>query len=151
VFGRRHLQVRKAERANEEAQARYNEDGGEGQRRAVRISQTHDRDDPRLLHRRRPRASQCCCDLRIRIRQFAFSRFRPPSSGWATPFPGIKRLSDLVGPSFTKEIFYTGRASSTPPRALAMGLVNRVLPADGVETYVKDYAETHRRQTRRSP
>jgi enoyl-CoA hydratase/carnithine racemase len=23
-----------------------------------------------------------------------------------------------------------------------MGLVNRVLPADGVETYVKDYAET---------
>ena len=81
-----------------------------------------------------------CCDLRIASDN---SRFAIPAAklGLGYGFPGIKRLSDLVGPSFTKEIFYTARQFDAA-EALAMGLVNRVLPADGVETYVKDYAET---------
>jgi enoyl-CoA hydratase/carnithine racemase len=81
-----------------------------------------------------------CCDLRIASDN---SRFAVPAAklGLGYAFPGIKRLSDLVGPSFTKEIFYTARQFDAA-EAQAMGLVNRVLPADRVETYVKDYAET---------
>jgi enoyl-CoA hydratase/carnithine racemase len=81
-----------------------------------------------------------CCDLRIASDN---SRFAVPAAklGLGYAFPGIKRLSDLVGPSFTKEIFYTARQFDAA-EAQAMGLVNRVLPVDRVETYVKDYAET---------
>src|SRR6266850_199556 len=81
-----------------------------------------------------------CCDLRIASDN---SRFAVPAAklGLGYSFSGIKRLADLVGPSFTKEIFYTARQFDAA-EALAMGLVNRVLPADGVETYVKTYADT---------
>jgi enoyl-CoA hydratase/carnithine racemase len=47
----------------------------------------------------------------------------------------------VVGPSFAKEIFYTAR-QFTAAEAKDMGLVNRVLPAAELETYVKNYAET---------
>jgi enoyl-CoA hydratase len=46
---------------------------------------------------------------------------------------------DVVGPSFAKEIFYTAR-QFTAQEALAMGLINRLLPADQLEPYVRDYA-----------
>jgi len=54
---------------------------------------------------------------------------------------GIKRLAELVGPSFTAEIFYTGRQFDAR-EALQMGLVNRVLPVAELEKYVLDYATT---------
>src|SRR5260370_32001646 len=53
----------------------------------------------------------------------------------------MKRLDDLVGPSFTKEIFYTARQFDAA-EAVAMGLVNRVLPVAELEAYVKNYADT---------
>src|SRR5262249_40784232 len=56
-------------------------------------------------------------------------------------YAGIKRLSDLVGPSFAKEIFYTARQFDAE-EARQMGLVNRVVPETQLEAYVKDYAET---------
>ena len=52
----------------------------------------------------------------------------------------VKRLSDLVGPSFTKEIFFTARLFDAV-EAREMGLVNRVVPADELDAYVADYAE----------
>ena len=80
------------------------------------------------------------CDLRICSDK---SRFGVPAAklGLGYPFKGIKRLVDVVGPSFAKEIFYTARQFSAA-EALQMGLVNRVLADAEVETYVKDYADT---------
>ena len=42
-------------------------------------------------------------------------------------YAGLKKLVDVVGPAFAKEIFYTAR-QFTAQEALMMGLVNRVLP-----------------------
>ena len=80
------------------------------------------------------------CDLRIAAEG---SRFGVPAAklGVGYRYGGLKRLVDIVGPSFTAEIFYTGRQFSAD-EALAMGLVNRVLPADELETYVMNYAST---------
>jgi enoyl-CoA hydratase/carnithine racemase len=48
---------------------------------------------------------------------------------------------DIVGPSFTKEIFYTARLFDVM-EAVEMGLVNRVVENSELEFYVKDYAAT---------
>lgn len=80
------------------------------------------------------------CDLRMASDK---SRFGIPAAklGVGYQFPGIRKLMDLVGPSFTKEIFFTGRQFSAE-EALAMGLVNRVLPAAQLEGYVVETAGT---------
>jgi len=80
------------------------------------------------------------CDLRIASDD---SRFGVPAAklGVGYRFSGIRRLSELVGPSFTAEIFYTGRQFSAQ-EALQMGLINRMLPAAELEKYVLDYAAT---------
>src|ERR1017187_97077 len=80
-----------------------------------------------------------CCDLRICSDN---SKFGVPAAklGLGYGFTGIKKLVDVVGPSFAKEIFLTGR-QFTAPKALAMGLVNRMLPEAELEAYVKNYAE----------
>jgi enoyl-CoA hydratase len=81
-----------------------------------------------------------CCDMRICSDN---SKFGVPAAklGLGYGFTGIKKLVDVVGPSFAKEIFYTAR-QFTAPEALAMGLVNRMLPEAELEKYVKDYADT---------
>jgi enoyl-CoA hydratase/carnithine racemase len=81
-----------------------------------------------------------CCDLRIASDN---SRFAVPAAklGLGYGYAGIKRLSDLVGPSFTKEIFYTARQFDAA-EAHAMGLINRVVPADDLEAYVRNYTDT---------
>jgi enoyl-CoA hydratase/carnithine racemase len=81
-----------------------------------------------------------CCDLRICSEG---SKFGVPAAklGLGYRYDGLKKLVDLVGPSFAKEIFYTGR-QFTAAEAQTMGLVNRVLPDGELETYVKDYADT---------
>jgi enoyl-CoA hydratase len=56
-------------------------------------------------------------------------------------YVGLKRLVDIVGPSFAKEIFYTARQFDTQ-EALAMGLVNRVVPSAELETSVKAITDT---------
>ena len=79
-----------------------------------------------------------CCDLRLAADN---ARFAVPAAklGLGYAFDGIKRLVDVVGPSFAKEIFYTARQFDAA-EALGMGLVNRVVPAGDIETYVRDYA-----------
>jgi enoyl-CoA hydratase/carnithine racemase len=80
-----------------------------------------------------------CCDLRICSDN---SKFGIPAAklGLGYGYPGVKRLSDLVGPAFAKEIFFTGRQFDAE-EARVMGLVNRVVKPDELETYVKNYAE----------
>ena len=81
-----------------------------------------------------------CCDMRICTDG---SKFGVPAGklGLGYRYDGLKKLVDLVGPSFAKEIFFTAR-QFTAAEAQMMGLVNRVLPDAELESYVKDYAET---------
>ncbi len=76
-----------------------------------------------------------CCDLRICSDN---SRFAVPAAklGLGYGYSGLKRLVDIVGASFAKEIFYTARQFDAQ-EAHAMGLVNRVVPAGELESYVK--------------
>ncbi|MGH6742367.1 MAG: enoyl-CoA hydratase [Bradyrhizobium sp.] len=80
-----------------------------------------------------------CCDIRIATEK---STFAVPAAklGLGYGYSGLKRLVDVVGPSFAMEIFYTAR-QFTAAEAYDMGLVNRVLPDGELETYVKNYAE----------
>jgi enoyl-CoA hydratase len=79
------------------------------------------------------------CDLRIAAEG---SRYGIPAAklGLGYAYDGIKKLIDLVGPAYAREIFYTARQFSAE-EALRMGLINQVVPADQLETYVKDYCE----------
>jgi enoyl-CoA hydratase len=81
-----------------------------------------------------------CCDLRI-CGQGA--RFGIPAArlGLGYGFAGLKRLVDVVGPAFAKEMFFTARLFSAV-EAYEMRLVNRVLPDAEVAGYVADYART---------
>src|SRR5437660_10510958 len=81
-----------------------------------------------------------CCDLRICSEN---SKFAIPAAklGLGYAYPGVKRLSDLVGLSFAKEIFFTARQFDAE-EARVMGLVNRVVPDAELEAYVKNYADT---------
>jgi enoyl-CoA hydratase len=80
-----------------------------------------------------------CCDLRFCSDN---STFAVPAAklGLGYGYAGLKRLADIVGPSFAKEIFYTARQFDAA-EAHAMGLVNRVLPAAELEGYVKSITD----------
>ena len=77
------------------------------------------------------------CDLRLSADS---GRFGIPAArlGVSYRWSDIKKLLDLLGPADTKEIFYTARHFPAQ-EAMAMGLVNRVLPAAELEAYTRDY------------
>jgi enoyl-CoA hydratase/carnithine racemase len=81
-----------------------------------------------------------CCDLRIASDK---SKFAVPAAklGLGYSYAGLRRLIDVIGPAFAKEIFFTARQFDTEEARL-MGLVNRVVPDAELESYVKSYAET---------
>lgn len=80
------------------------------------------------------------CDLRIAAEN---SKFGVPAAklGLGYEYKGIKKLIDAVGPSFAKEIFFTAR-QFTAQEALQMGWINRVVPTEQLEPYVREYAGT---------
>jgi enoyl-CoA hydratase/carnithine racemase len=81
-----------------------------------------------------------CCDLRYRGRS---SQFAIPAArlGLGYGFAGIRRLVNVVGRAFAKEIFFTARRFSAA-EARAMGLVNAVLPDERVAAHVEETART---------
>ena len=81
-----------------------------------------------------------CCDLRLAAENASFA-VPAAKLGLGYAYDGIKRLVDVVGPSFAKEIFYTARQFDST-EALQMRLVNRVVPTLNIENYVRDYAGT---------
>jgi len=80
------------------------------------------------------------CDMRIAADH---SRFAVPAAklGLGYEYDGVCKLVDVVGPSFAKEIFFTARQFSAS-EALAMGLINRMVPKEDLLAYVQQYAET---------
>jgi len=80
-----------------------------------------------------------CCDIRICGEG---SNLAVPAAklGLGYGFPGLKRLVDVVGPAFAKEIFYTARRFNAQ-ECKAMGLVNRVVPDAEVGRVAEDTAK----------
>jgi enoyl-CoA hydratase len=78
-------------------------------------------------------------DLRIAAQG---ARFGVPAVrlGLGYGFSDVKRLVDIIGPAYAKEILYTGR-QFTAEEALAMGLVHRVLPVAALAEGVAKLAE----------
>ena len=80
------------------------------------------------------------CDIRLAAEG---AKFGVPAAklGLGYEYDGVRKLVDVVGPSFAKEIFFTAR-QFTAAEALAMGLINRMLPDDRLEAYVRDSAQS---------
>ena len=128
------------ERSDEAAVKRYSEVVEKSYRGVPRVPQADHRDDPRLLHRRRHGARDLLRPAHLHGTLDA-SRVPAAKLGLGYGYTGLKRLVDIVGPSFAMEIFYTAR-QFTAAEARVMGLVNRVVPDGELEKYVKDYADT---------
>ena len=81
------------------------------------------------------------CDLRLAADN---SRFGIPAArlGLGYHYSGMEKLLRLVGPSYTKEIFFTARTDFSAQDALRMGLVNQVVPKAELETFTRHYALT---------
>ena len=81
-----------------------------------------------------------CCDLRICSET---AKFAIPAAklGLGYGYARIRRLLEVVHPSFAKEIFFTARQFDAE-EARTMGLANRIVPQAELETYVTDYART---------
>jgi enoyl-CoA hydratase/carnithine racemase len=56
-------------------------------------------------------------------------------------FSGLKKLVEVVGPAYAKEIFFTA-GKFTAEEARTMGLVNRIVPPAELESYVRNFAGT---------
>jgi len=84
-------------------------------------------------------ALSLCCDLRICGEG---SNFAVPAAklGLGYAYPGLKRLVDVVGPAFAKEIFFTARRFNAEECRM-MGLVNRVVPDADVAKVAEETAQ----------
>lgn len=81
-----------------------------------------------------------CCDYRVAT---AGSRFALPAAklGLGYGYAGIRRFIDQIGPSNTRDIFYTGRQFGAE-EARQLGILNRVTAEEDLEASVTTYAET---------
>jgi enoyl-CoA hydratase/carnithine racemase len=79
-----------------------------------------------------------CCDLRFCTEG---SRFALPAArlGLGYGYAGLRRFFDTIGPSHTKDIFFSARQFGAA-EALAMGVVGKVLPEAELAGFVADYA-----------
>jgi enoyl-CoA hydratase/carnithine racemase len=81
-----------------------------------------------------------CCDLRIAGEN---ARFAIPAAklGLGYGYSRLRRVIGVIGPAFAKEIFFTARQFAAD-EAIAMGLVNRVVPNAELRAFTEDYAAT---------
>ncbi len=128
-----------AERASAEGVAKYNATTEEA------FSRVHEFPKPTIAMIRGyciggGMALATCCDMRICT---PGSKFGIPAAklGLGYDHKGVRRLMDVVGPSFAKEIFFTARQFDAE-EARMMGFANRVVPDAELESYVQSYADT---------
>jgi enoyl-CoA hydratase/carnithine racemase len=82
-------------------------------------------------------AMACACDLRICSDTALFCNpTGKVAVGWGAT--GIRRVVDIIGPAYTKEMVFTGR-NYTAEHAARMGLVNEIFPALEFEAAAKQY------------
>jgi len=79
------------------------------------------------------------CDVRIASDD---ARFGIPAArlGLGYHYRGMDKLMALVGPAYTKEIFFTARTDFSAQDALRMGLINQVVPKAELEAFTREYA-----------
>jgi enoyl-CoA hydratase/carnithine racemase len=77
------------------------------------------------------------CDLRVAS---ADSVFSVPATrlGLGYRFSAMKNLTDLVGPGYAKDIFFTARRLDAA-EALRIGLVNRIAEPEGLDALLEEY------------
>jgi enoyl-CoA hydratase/carnithine racemase len=80
------------------------------------------------------------CDLRLATPDARFA-ITPAKLGLAYSLADTRRLVDLVGPARAKQILFTA-ASFEANEALAMGLVNRIVPAAELATAARVLAQS---------
>ena len=80
------------------------------------------------------------CDLRFCSTK---SRFGLPAArlGLGYPFHSLKRLVETIGPGATRDIVFSARRLDAD-EALALGLVQKVVPEAELGAFVDDYAAT---------
>ena len=80
------------------------------------------------------------CDLRFAAQG---SKFGIPAARLNIVYPpdAIGQLVDLVGPAYAKDILFSARTVDDR-EALAIGLIQRLLPADALERATYDYLQT---------
>src|SRR5258707_7601090 len=78
-----------------------------------------------------------CCDLRVASSNSVFS---VPASrlGLGYRYSAMKNLTQLVGPGYAKDIFFTGRRLDAA-EALRIGLVNRVAEPESLDALLDEY------------
>jgi len=78
-----------------------------------------------------------CCDIRLAAENSIFS-IPATRLGLGYRYSAMKNLTDLVGPGFAKDIFFTARRLDAA-EALRIGLINRVAPVDGLAALLAEY------------
>jgi len=81
------------------------------------------------------------CDLRVATPESTFGIPIARTLGNCLSGASYSRLVDLVGPGVVKDLLFTGRLVSGT-EAQAIGMVNRLVPADEIERTVRDLAAT---------
>src|SRR5205807_2153995 len=81
------------------------------------------------------------CDMRIASDD---ARFGIPAArlGLGYHDNGMEKLMKLIGPAYTKEMFFTARTDFSAQDALRMGLVNQVIPKAELASFTRNYALT---------
>jgi enoyl-CoA hydratase/carnithine racemase len=77
------------------------------------------------------------CDIRIASSNSVFS-IPATRLGLGYRYSAMKNLTDLVGPGFAKDIFFTARRLDAA-EALRIGLVNRVAEPEGLDALLAEY------------
>jgi enoyl-CoA hydratase/carnithine racemase len=77
------------------------------------------------------------CDMRVASSNSVFS-IPATRLGLGYRFSAMKNLTQLVGPGFAKDIFFTGRRLDAA-EALRIGLVNRIAEPDGLDALLAEY------------
>jgi enoyl-CoA hydratase/carnithine racemase len=77
------------------------------------------------------------CDLRVASSNSVFS-IPATRLGLGYRYSAMKNLTDLVGPGFAKDIFFTGRRLDTT-EALRIGLINRVSEPEKLDELLAEY------------
>ena len=121
-----------AERSDAMKARAYNEHVAAAEHAHRGAHQAHDRDDPRLLHRRRLRA-RARVRHAVRRRQRASSPSRPRKLGLVYSLESTKRLVDLVGPGPGQVGPHVGPADRRPTRAYELGLFDEVVATEELE------------------
>ncbi|MBF0236802.1 MAG: enoyl-CoA hydratase/isomerase family protein [SAR324 cluster bacterium] len=80
------------------------------------------------------------CDLRIAADDCKFS-IPPAKLGIAYGYENVKRVVDVVGPAFAREMLYTARVYDATD-AMRMGLIQQCVTPDSLQAFTEKYANT---------